>query len=288
MCPAHRRAELKRVKLRLEADLPILCISTQLIEAGVDVDFAVVIRSAAGLDSIAQAAGRCNRNKRYAMGSVYIVNPVDEHVDKDTLKDIAEGKQKLDTALGYFKANPADYQNDLVGPKAMELFYTHYFFERKNEMGYLLSNKEAAELGRPDSLLSLLSLNKESIREAIRLDDRFNASRFLNQSFMSASKIFKAIESPTEGVVVPFGKEGQDLVGHLYSAFDLKLDMDLLRKAQQYTVSVFPHIFRKLLDAQALNQVHPELRIYSLDSRYYSIKFGLSTEPVSKMETLNV
>ena len=64
MCPAHRQAVLKTVRRRLEDGLPCRVISTSLIEAGVDVDFPMVYREAAGLDSILQAAGRCNRNGR--------------------------------------------------------------------------------------------------------------------------------------------------------------------------------------------------------------------------------
>jgi len=80
MCPAHRKAKLDAIRSRLDTipPLPTLCLSTQLIEAGVDVDFASVIRYAAGLDSIAQAAGRCNRNGRLDCGKVYVVNPRDE------------------------------------------------------------------------------------------------------------------------------------------------------------------------------------------------------------------
>jgi CRISPR-associated endonuclease/helicase Cas3 len=61
MCGAHRSAVIRLIKCRLRKDLPIRVISTQLIEAGVDIDFPVVYRALAGLDSIAQAAGRCNR-----------------------------------------------------------------------------------------------------------------------------------------------------------------------------------------------------------------------------------
>jgi CRISPR-associated endonuclease/helicase Cas3 len=59
MCGKHRRKALQQVGERLKAKLPCRVVSTQLIEAGVDIDLPVVYRAAAGFDSIAQAAGRC-------------------------------------------------------------------------------------------------------------------------------------------------------------------------------------------------------------------------------------
>lgn len=64
MYPAHRRAVLREVRQRLRDGLPCRVVSTSLIEAGVDVDFPTVYRAEAGLDSILQAAGRCNRENR--------------------------------------------------------------------------------------------------------------------------------------------------------------------------------------------------------------------------------
>ena len=64
MYPAHRRAVLEEIRQRLKDDLPCRVVSTSLIEAGVDVDFPAVYREMAGLDSILQAAGRCNREGR--------------------------------------------------------------------------------------------------------------------------------------------------------------------------------------------------------------------------------
>ena len=71
MDPAHRKAVLREVADRLEKGLPCRVVSTSLVEAGVDMDFPCVYREMAGLDSIAQAAGRCNRNgKRPAEESI--------------------------------------------------------------------------------------------------------------------------------------------------------------------------------------------------------------------------
>ena len=74
MCPAHRRAQLREIRNRLSAGLPCRVVSTSLIEAGVDVDFPAVYREVAGLDSILQAAGRCNREgKRPADESIVTI-----------------------------------------------------------------------------------------------------------------------------------------------------------------------------------------------------------------------
>ena len=76
MCPEHRARVIQKIKKRLAQNLKCKVISTQLIEAGVDVDFPVVYRAIAGLDSIVQAAGRCNREgKLRNNGEVFIFSP---------------------------------------------------------------------------------------------------------------------------------------------------------------------------------------------------------------------
>jgi hypothetical protein len=78
MCPAHRLATLDDVRGRLSGGEPCCLISTQCVEAGVDVDFPEVFRAFAPLDAIIQAAGRCNRNHRRSMGTVHVFLPEEE------------------------------------------------------------------------------------------------------------------------------------------------------------------------------------------------------------------
>ena len=75
MCPEHRSRKLAEIKKRLTEKKPCRLVSTRLIEAGVDIDFPVVLRAIAGIDSIAQAAGRCNREGKLDRGRIIIYTP---------------------------------------------------------------------------------------------------------------------------------------------------------------------------------------------------------------------
>ncbi|MDN5934682.1 MAG: CRISPR-associated helicase Cas3' [Nitrosospira sp.] len=75
MCGAHRSYVLAEIKQKLKDGEPVRVISTQLVEAGVDIDFPIVYRAMAGLDSIHQAAGRCNREGRFERGTVWVFVP---------------------------------------------------------------------------------------------------------------------------------------------------------------------------------------------------------------------
>ena len=278
MCPVHRKTILKTIRECLASGLPTICISTQLIEAGVDVDFGSVIRFAAGLDSIAQAAGRCNRNGKRTVGRVQIINPAEENID--CLKDIAVGKEKTERVLNDFKDNPAKYHFDIIGPSALSWYYKNYFFERKKEMDYPISQKESI---RTDTLLNLLSTNTAAVADYGRVKKE-NPAIFLRQAFMSAADLFRAIDAPTQGVIVQYGNEGENLVAQLASAFDVEKQFALLRRAQQYSVNLFPHEFKILCEQGALLKVQENTDIFYLDKMFYSKKFGISMEPVNMEE----
>lgn len=280
MCPAHRRNVLARIRERLANGDPTLCISTQLIEAGVDIDFGAVIRHVAGLDSIAQAAGRCNRNGKRAVGRVHVINPVDDKIDR--LVDIRAGRDVAARVLAEFEHNREDFDSDLLGPKAMARYFEYYFFRRANEMAYPVSPDIAT---RDDSLLNMLGENQLAVHDYMH-DRKCTPPLHLRQAFMTSAEAFHAIDAPTQGIIVPYEVEGRELVVQLCSAFKPEAQFELLRRAQQFTVNIFPQIFDRLLRADAISEIGTDIGIYHLRPEYYSDEFGLCDSPSAPMETL--
>jgi CRISPR-associated endonuclease/helicase Cas3 len=280
MCPAHRKSILAEVRLRLERQEPTLCVSTQLIEAGVDVDFGTVIRFTAGLDSIAQAAGRCNRNGIREIGLVHVVNPQDENLSM--LPDIRIGCDKTMRVLEDYEEKPGKYGNNCIGPEAMAWYYQNYFYARASDMDYPVSDRT---LGHDDTLLNLLSANTQATAEYGRTKGK-KPDIYLRQSFMAAARAFKAIDAPTCGVIVPYGTVGPALITELCATYLPDKEFDLLRRAQQFTVNVFPQTLERLTKAGAVKEIQEGTGILFLDSRYYSPEFGLSETPDGKMEVL--
>jgi len=284
MCPKHRKTILGQVIDCLDPSNPktVVCISTQLIEAGVDVDFGAVIRCLAGLDSIAQAAGRCNRNGRQkVLGIVQIVNPHNENLDK--LPEIRTAQKVTLRILDEYKKNPAAFDKDIIGHKAMKQFYDYYFYERAHEMIYPVSRNR---LGCDDNLLSLLSENQQSVEEYKMKNG--SPSLYLRQAFKTAGKHFRVIDAPTEAIIVPYNGEAKSIIGKLSAELPVKEESKLLKTAQQYSVNIFPYMIKKLLEENALFQTYEESGIWYLDDQYYSKDFGVSLEPVSQMEFLGV
>lgn len=122
MCPAHRRRVLAEVRERLKRDdgSPLRLVATQLVEAGVDVDFPVVYRALAGLDSVAQAAGRCDREGRLTAEAG---RPAGEVVVFRAPTDPPPGylRQALDSTLGLLDELGGDF--DLFDPRIIDKYF---------------------------------------------------------------------------------------------------------------------------------------------------------------------
>jgi len=251
MCPAHRLDKIKAIKERKQKNT--LCISTQLIEAGVDLSFGCVIRAIAGLDSIAQAAGRCNRNGEDPNGkNVYIVNIAEENLSK--LPDIKCGADITYRIL-------AESTSDLLLPIAIERYYKEYFHKQKSQMSYAVN-----EAG---NLYDLLSINQKGIG-AYQNRGGTNPPA-LWQAFQTAGNLFSVMERRTISVLVPYA-DGVELA-EKYKRADVKRRNVLLRQIGRYSVSLFPYEIEKLDELGALTLLDDD--ILTLDARYYSGKLGV-------------
>jgi CRISPR-associated endonuclease/helicase Cas3 len=144
-------------------------------------------------------------------------------------------------------------------------------------MAYKLTAEQAKRLGRSsETLLNLLSTNTGALRDlGVSVKEKF-----LHQSFMAAGSIFETIDAPADGIVVPYGAEGQRLVdGLLQSDADPNRQRELVRKAQRYTVNVFPQTMARLEQAHAVREISASTRIRLLaDARFYDPQVGLTTE----------
>jgi CRISPR-associated endonuclease/helicase Cas3 len=111
MCAAHRRQVLAEIREDLAQGRPVRLVATSLIEAGVDVDFAEVWRAETGLDSVAQAAGRCNREGKRQSGRVVVFAPAERNLPRTMIafRDAARLPLQMPEPLGleavqtYFK-----------------------------------------------------------------------------------------------------------------------------------------------------------------------------------------
>ena len=268
-CAAHRKAIFDTIKARLKNKQPVICISTQLIEAGVDISMACVIRALGGLDSIAQAAGRCNRHgEKEGKGQVWVLNLQEQDFTR-ILPDIQVGKTHAERVFRDFTGQ------DILQPAAMQRYFEYYFYQRSDEMVYSVKNSATG------SLLDWLSDNALN-PYGEKNDKRSKPLPLLMQSFKSAGRAFQAIDAPTHAVIVPYG-EGAELIAKLCGEWDPKEMHRTLQKAQRYSVNVFPNVWGKLQKENALHETIEGSGIYYLNERYYNDEFGLSLDETSEM-----
>jgi len=269
MCPSNRLNILKEIKSKL-GTARVVCVSTQLIEAGVNISFECVVRSLAGLDSIAQAAGRCNRHgeKTSGYGDVYIVNIEGENISK--LVDISKGQECTKRVLDEYNSNPALFDNDLLSKKAMDMYYKYYFNDRKIYMNYTLSKPHSDKV-----MYDILSLNDDGT-EAFKSRNASKPKLMLKHAFKTAGTIFEPIDQNTTGIIVPY-KEGKELITLINGDCSLGELKQNLKKAQMYSVNLFENDFRKLESLEAIVPLKDGV-ILGLREEFYNEEVGVVFE----------
>lgn len=261
MCPQHRKDMLSEIRSKL--DIPgerVICVSTQLIEAGVDISFECVIRSLAGLDSIAQAAGRCNRNGEREKGVVYVIHAKDEALSR--LPEIALG-QKVTEEDVLSRSNLA---NDLLSPVAIQTYFE--FFLKKANSEIQMNN---SKLNLP--LIELIDTGQKYFN-AIPVE---HPKACMRTMFKTLESHFEVIEAPTTGILVPY-EQGKDLIASLNEDIADYDELNrLMKEAQLFSVNVYSHTLHKLVEEDLIYPLYTE-GLYALQDSGYHEEYGLSLE----------
>lgn len=228
LCPEHRKDIIREIKEKLPTE-PVICVSTQLIEAGVDIDFKRLIRSYAGIDSIVQSMGRCNRNgKLEGKGQVKLVKTKKEfeNIDVSALKSI---KEKVSVTERILRDENAEINITELNDK----FYESYFANASENLNYSFGK----DMG---TAVDLLSENKYLALPSKR--------RYLNQSFKSAGQMINLIDQETIPVIVYYG-ESKEIIEELipmlerveteYNLEEIDEIKKILNQLQLYTVNLY-------------------------------------------------
>ncbi|MTD42088.1 CRISPR-associated helicase Cas3' [Erwinia sp. CPCC 100877] len=284
MCPKHRMDTLKEIRKKLDQGKRVVCLTTQLIEAGVDISFQSVIRSVAGLDSIAQAAGRCNRHGEQECGTVYLLNLSPELESLNQLKEIKKGKEITLTLLRKFKEESAIAEQSLLSNKVQHEYFVKYYTAFENILKYPTYEFDQKTLKQKANLhlWDLLGENLDA-QEAHRQIEN-NPALICSCSPETVAKYFNVIHSPTTSVLVPY-KKGDELIGDLNGQLKPEQIYPILKKAQQYAVNLFDYELEKL---QKNGTIAPLLNgeVYAVTGNSYSDNFGIDFTSLAPSEAI--
>lgn len=285
MCPSHRQETIKKINNDLCMHRKVICLSTPLIEAGVDVSFECVFRSLCGLDSIVQAAGRCNRNSEMKWGDVYIVLMADEVENISMLEDVNRGKKIVERYL-----RSGIDPNDFLTPEVVRKYFVDFLgdCQSKGQTEYLTT-----DYGRQVSL-SQCTVGSEFIRNILQNGDDEIRSKLQETLQHSSSETiarhFEVIENNTTSVIVPY-HYGKKIISELNGDInDTKEIYKLLKAAQPFMINVFESTFRKINDNNGVVAIRPDRFaasnkvIYALRENFYDDKnLGLVVEGNQKI-----
>lgn len=266
MCTAHRKETIKEMQEALEnKQQKVLCVSTQVIEAGVDVSFARVIRLLAGMDNIVQATGRENRNREFdGLAPGYIVRLKGEVLKG--LSEIEAAKNAAADLLVKYKNSPKIYDNDLMSEKAINEYY-ECLYGNVND-GYHDFYIESVR----DSILNLMSCNENVDSGKIPEYNKY----FMHQALKTAGGLFTVFDESSIDIIVPYNR-GIEIIQEVFAVGDKdygKLKA-VLNEAKLYTVSLFKYQKIKLEEQGALIFV-PSAGVYILQDGYYDELTGLN------------
>lgn len=234
MCPLHRRAALAEIRQDLTDKKPVRLVATSLIEAGVDVDFPTVWRAMTGLDSIAQAAGRCNREGLRTEGIVHVFRP-----------DEVDGR-KAPPAMEQFAAATREvlrtHGGDPLGLEAIRAYFSLVYWSKGSEQ------LDASELGdKPNQTKGILNAIEDT-------------ARALNFPFAQIASAFRFIEDTMQPVIVPYHtlNQRESVEGLVRSLSFVDRPGALARKLALYSVPVPRNKCAKLIASGAARYVEPQ------------------------------
>lgn len=251
MCGDHRSQTVAEIKLRLSDNQPCKVISTTVMEAGVDVDFEFVMRAEAGLDSIAQASGRCNREGRRELGRVEVF-AVDSK-SYPVLDFVREGISALHQIM-------PEHQSDLLAPAAIEAYFEQYLWRR--------GGSDQSGFDRPSA-----SDPSETVMGC------FADSTNLEFQFRTAARLYRLIDDAQTSVIVPHG-EGINMIRELQVIDEDEVTPQWLRsfdhRCRRFTVGAFPHTINQMLANTTISERFGRFYLQNADA--YHWRYGLDPE----------
>ncbi len=270
MCAEHRNHVLNQVKAYLDRDEKVICISTQLIEAGVDISFDCVVRSLAGLDSIAQAAGRCNRHGRDGIRPVYVIDHAEEKLDH--LPEIRQGGHIARNILIDLKRNPDAHGGHLLSGPAMKRYFEMLFAHFQSDLDYPIP-----ALGYDMTALLMSGKGGHPFHVNYRQRKGENLPLVIANSYRTAADHFQVIDGMTSSAIVPYGDAAKDLIARLSGNDTIGSLSRLLREAQPYTVNLFRFEKERLSNNGGLVSLLNG-KIWALRESAYNLDFGVDVD----------
>ncbi|MGN0484989.1 MAG: CRISPR-associated helicase Cas3', partial [Lachnospiraceae bacterium] len=273
MCPEHRNDELEAIKEALQDGRRVICVSTQLIEAGVNFSFGCVIRSLAGLDSLIQAAGRCNRHKeKKKPGKVYIIQMSGEAEKLEHLYEIKRAQVSCARFLDEFNEESERFNGERESQESVRRYYDLFYAGLEEEE---TKYPVVIEGSVKTNLVELLGKNRLGKEQYRRCHGGKIPELPLNQAFRTAGEKFEAISDDGKiSVVIPYNRTAEQLIAKLEKGnMSLPEQRAVLRKLQRFTIGISPWMKEKLKDA--VYHVG-EADILVLNRDYYDDKTGIS------------